>query len=31
MLLGTPATKAACEGAACDEHGAARFTVEVVK
>ena len=31
MLLGTPAAKAACEGAACDEYGAARFTVEVVK
>jgi serine/threonine protein kinase len=31
MLLGAPAAKAACEGAACDEYGAARFTVDVVK
>jgi len=31
MLLGAPSPKAACEGASCDEYGAARFTVEVVK
>jgi hypothetical protein len=31
MLLGAPSAKAACEGASCDEYGAARFTVEVVK
>ena len=31
MLLGAPSAKAACQGASCDEYGAARFTVEVVK
>ena len=31
MLLGAPSAKAVCEGASCDEYGAARFTVDVVK
>jgi hypothetical protein len=30
VLLGAPSAKAACQGAACDEYGAARFAVEVV-
>jgi len=31
MLFGAPSAKTACQGAACDEYGAARFAVEVVK
>jgi hypothetical protein len=31
MLFGAPSVKAGCQGAACEEYGAARFAVEVVK
>jgi hypothetical protein len=31
VLFGAPSAKAGCQGAACDEYGAARFAVEVVQ